>query len=374
VGNVRIGSASAGGRRAGGRTLTGSDLVIIVGSVILTAATGVARYVPAPMLLTFALAALGVALLAGLIARSVEQLGDRLGAGATGVLQSAVGNLPEILVAYFALRAGLRTVVQYTIIGSMLTNLLLVLGSAFLVGGLRHGTLRFEQGRARDNSVLLLLATAALLLPSLAQFTHSPAAPHVHVLSTMTAVVLLIIFVLSLPSAVSRRPGRQSPAYPTGAVMAVPRWPIWLAIGLLVIGGVVSAAVSDWFVETLEPVMSALHLSPAFTGLVVVAIAGNAIENAVGLQLAFRNQADYALSIIIHSPLQAALLVAPALVLISQATPTTLTLVFAPLLVSALVVAVLLVTLVVFDGESNWLEGAILAALYIIVAALFSWG
>jgi Ca2+:H+ antiporter len=180
------------------------------------------------------------------------------------------------------------------------------------------------------------------------------------------------------PVAAQRRGPPTRPGIPHRG-RAAPRWPIWLAIGLLIIGGVTSAAVSDWFVETLQPVMTALHLSPAFTGLVVVAIAGNAIENAVGLQLAFRNHSDYALSIIIHSPLQAALLVASALVLISQATPTTLTLVFAPLLVAALVVAalvvaVLLVTFIVFDGESNWLEGAILTGLYIIVAALFWWG
>jgi Ca2+:H+ antiporter len=356
-----------------GGTLSTSDYVIILGSVAAPVAAGITRYT-GPLILTFVLATLGVTLLAALIARSVEQLGDRLGAGATGVLQSAVGNLPEILVAYFALRAGLRTVVQYTIIGSMVTNLLLVLGTAFFVGGLRHGTLRFDQGRARDSSVLLLLATVALLLPSIAQFTHSPAAPHVHTLSNLTAVILLIIFALSLPSAVSRRRNLETPDNATGVVMPTPRWPLWLAIGLLVAAGVVSAAVSDWFVHALPPVMAALHLSQAFTGLVVVAIAGNAIENAVGLQLTFRNQADYALSVIIHSPLQAALLVAPALVLISLATATTLTLVFAPLLVATLVVAVLLVTFIVFDGESNWLEGVILIGLYLIIATLFWWG
>ncbi len=115
-------------------------------------------------------------------------------------------------------------------------------------------------------------------------------------------------------------------------------------------------------------------MSEAFAGLVVVAIAGNAIENVVGIQLAWRNQADYALSVVVNSPLQIALVLAPALVLLSLFTATTFTLVFAPMLVAAVVVTVLIVSLIVFDGESNWLEGATLIGLYAIIAAAFWWG
>jgi Ca2+:H+ antiporter len=132
--------------------------------------------------------------------------------------------------------------------------------------------------------------------------------------------------------------------------------------------------VSDWFVTALTPAMASLHVSQAFAGLVVVAIAGNAIENFVGIQLAARNQADYALSVIINSPLQIALVLAPALVLLSLFTATTLTLVFAPMLVVAVVAAVLVVSLAVFDGESTWLEGATLIGLYVIIATVFWWG
>src|SRR5689334_25308468 len=134
-------------------------------------------------------------------------MGDRFGAGATGVLQSALGNLPELFIAFFALRAGLLVVVQSAIIGSMLANLLLVLGLAFLSGGLRHGTQRFEKSRARDTCVLLALATAALVLPSVARYSHTPAEPHVRALSDAVAVVLLLLFVLSLPSALRRPEG-----------------------------------------------------------------------------------------------------------------------------------------------------------------------
>jgi Ca2+:H+ antiporter len=360
------------------RTLNRSDLVILGGGGLAVVAAGVTRYVHVGTVVAFACSAAAVALLAALVGRSVEQMGDRFGPGATGVLQSALGNLPELFIAFFALRAGLLVVVQSAIIGSMLANLLLVLGLAFLTGGLRNGTQRFEKSRARDTCVLLALATAALVLPSMAQETHSPAAGHVRVLSDIAAVVLLLIFALSLPASLRRRAtvGGQPGAgdQPAAPAHEPPRWPLWLAVGLLAVAGGASALVSDWFVTALQPAIVTLHLSQAFAGLVVVAIAGNAVENVVGIQLAMRNQADYALSVIINSPLQIALVLAPALVLLSLLTATTLTLVFAPMLVAAVVVTVLIVSLIVFDGESNWLEGATLIGLYVIIAAVFWWG
>jgi Ca2+:H+ antiporter len=199
------------------------------------------------------------------------------------------------------------------------------------------------------------------------------------------AIVLLAVFALSLPDSLRRKAGAEADsASPVGSAvksMAAEdearhqgHWPIWLAVLLLAVAGVAAGLVSDWFVDALQPAISALHISQAFAGLVIVAIAGNAVENFVGIQLAARNQADYALSVIVNSPLQIALFLAPALVLLSFLTATTLTLVFAPLLIAAVAVSVLLVALIVNDGESNWLEGVILVALYAIVAALFWWG
>lgn len=371
--------APAGSPPAGaGPVFVRSDLVILIGGAVFVVLAGVANYTGANAIVAFAASAVAVALLASLVGRSVEQMGDRFGAGATGVLQSALGNLPELFIAFFALRAGLLTVVQSAIIGSMLANLLLVLGAAFVVGGLKHGTQRFEKSRARDTCVLLALATAALVLPSVAQYSHAPAAGHVRVLSDAVAVVLLVIFALSLPASLRRQAAtdasaQQDPAQQT-PMHEPPRWPLWLAITLLTVASLAAAFVSDWFVTALQPTINTLHLSQAFAGLVVVAIAGNAIENVVGLQLAYKNQADYALSVIINSPLQIALVLAPALVLLSLFTATTLTLVFVPMLVCAVVVSVLIVSLIVFDGESNWLEGATLIALYVMIAAAFWWG
>ena len=154
-----------------------------------------------------------------------------------------------------------------------------------------------------------------------------------------------------------------------------PRWPLALAIGLLAATSVLAAFVADWFVTALEPAMDAIGISEAFAGLVIVAIAGNAVENVVGIQLAAKGQSEYAFSVVLNSPIQIALVLAPALVIISQVFGmASLTLVFAPLLVAALVLAVILAAMIALDGESTWLEGATLIALYAIIATAFWWG
>jgi Ca2+:H+ antiporter len=356
-------------RGVNSRVLGRSDVVVLAVAVVACVAAGVTRFAGSPAVLAFVVAAVAVALLAAVVGRSVEQLGDRFGPGATGVLQSALGNLPELFIGFFALKAGLVAVVQAAIIGSILSNILLVLGLAFVVGGLKHGVQRFDSGRARTSTVLMVLATAALVMPSLADYVHAPAAPHERTLSLIVSIVLLAVFLLSLPSTLKR-----SGAAPAGNEHEGNRWPLWLAITLLTLASVAAALVSDWFVSALEPAIDALGISQAFAGLVVVAIAGNAIENVVGIQLAYRNKADFALAVIIQSPLQVALVLAPALVLLSFLTATTLTLVFAPLLVMAVAVTVIAVAFIVFDSESNWLEGVVLIALYAIIATTFWWG
>jgi len=359
-------SAAAGAVRP---TLTRSDHVLLAGCVVAAVLAGVAHFGGLPSLAAFVLSGLAVAGLAALVGRSVEQLGDRFGAGATGVLQSALGNLPELFIGFFALRAGLVQVVQAAIIGSILGNALLVLGLAFVVGGLRHGEQRFDSGRARSISALLILMVAAMVVPGVAASVHAPAAGHERELSVIVAIVLLSVFALSLPASLER--GETG----TGPAAEPPTWPFWLAVGLLALSGVAAAFLSDWFVTALTPAMNLLHISQAFAGLVVVAIAGNAVENVVGIQLAFRNQADYALSVIINSPLQVALVLAPALVLVSGvAGGAVLTLVFSPMLMVAVALTVIAVTFIIFDGRSNWLEGVALLALYVVIAAAFWWG
>jgi Ca2+:H+ antiporter len=369
---VRRGPSPGPGRSV---SLTRSDRLLLGAAVALIGLAGVTRYVDLGSVTAFACSGLAVALLAAVVGRSVEQLGDRFGPGATGVLQSALGNLPELFIGIFALRAGLTGVVQAAIIGSILGNALLVLGLAFVVGGLRHGVQQFSSSRARSTSVLLVLAVSALVVPSLAAYVHTPAASHEGTLSIIVSLVLLLVFALSLPAALRRAaPGREG-GDTDEAESDPPRWPLPLALAVLAGSSLLAALVSDWFVTALEPAIETLNISPAFAGLVIVAIAGNAVENVVGIQLAAKNRADYALSVIVNSPLQIALVLAPALVLLSHVVGgAVLTLVFSPMLVVAVALAVITVTIVIVDGESDWLEGCALLGLYGVIATSFWWG
>jgi Ca2+:H+ antiporter len=377
------GLAPPGPGRTAVSALGAKDLRLFGLCALATVAAGVTATVGAGRIAPFLVSAAALALLASLVGHAVDALGDRLGAGATGVLQSALGNLPELFVCIFALRAGLYDVVRAALVGSVLANVLLVLGLAFVVGGLKNGTQRFGAGRARTISLLLVLSIAAWLIPSLTYALHTPAAPHEHGLSVVTSVLLLVLFALSIPASIARGDGAGEGE--TGAenedadgaaadAEHVAQWPVWFAITILAVAGIAAAFVSDWFVAALTPAMDAAHISQAFAGLVVVAIAGNAVENVVGIQLAARDQADYALSVILQSPLQIALVLAPVLVLIAPLIGATFTLVLSPLLIVALLIAALVTVLVVSDGESNWLEGATLLVLYVLIAAAFWWG
>ncbi len=313
--------------------------------------------------------AVALAALASLVGEGTDQLGSHLGPGATGALQSALGNLPELFISFFALQAGLVTVVQTALVGSILANSLLVLGLAFFLGGLRHGTQRFSSEGPRMIAVLILLATAALAIPALATAPGAPDAGHAVDLSVATAIVLLVVFAASVPFSVRRETGARAEALPAE------RWPLWLAIGLLAIAAAGAALTSDWFVASLQPAMSALHLSQEFVGLVIVAIAGNAVENVVGVQMALRNRTDLSVSLILNSSLQVALALIPVLVLLSLVVgPDPMTLVLEPLLIGSLVLSALLSALITVDGRSTWLEGLALMGLYAIIAASVWWG
>jgi Ca2+:H+ antiporter len=354
------------------RTFTRSDLFVLGGGAVAVALSAATHFMAAGPVLAFVCSAAAVALLASLVGRSVEQMGDRFGAGATGVLQSALGNLPELFIALFALKAGLIAVVQAALIGSILANLLLVMGLAFLVGGLKHGSQKLDSRRARATIVLMVLSVVAMVLPSLASYVHAPAAAHEEGLSLIVSLVLLVLFVLTLPASLRR--DRDEATMPA-MHHEPPRWSLALAVGLLATASLLAALVSDWFVVALEPAMATLHISEAFAGLVIVAIAGNAVENVVGIQLAAAGRSEYAFSVMINSPLQIALVLAPVLVIASQLMGfAPLTLVFPPMLVVAVALAVIIAAFVTFDGESNWIEGAALVAVYAIIATTFWWG
>ncbi|MGA2528009.1 MAG: sodium:proton exchanger [Acidimicrobiales bacterium] len=370
--------------------LSRGDIRLLGASVVLTLASATTRYSHVGRVLPFVVSAVALGVLAALVGRSVDRLGDRLGSGATGVVQSALGNLPELFFGIFALHAGLVGVVQAALIGSILANVLLVLGLAFIVGGLRHGTQRFSADSARVVVVLLVLAVSVLMIPTLGVHLDPAVRAHKTSLSDIAAVVLLAVFVLAAPRSVRRELGEETtsglsgqvsgelsdrPETVAGTDRAPSSWSVPLVIAVLLASGVAAAFVSDWFVAGLSPALSAMHMSEAFAGLVVVAIAGNAVENVVGVQLAFRNRSDYAVSIILQSPVQIALVLIPALVLLSPVIGgAQLTLVLSPFLAVVLALTTLIAAVVVLDGESTWLEGACLIGLYVVIAASFWWG
>jgi len=272
------------------------------------------------------------------------------------------------------LRAGLIGVVQSALVGSILGNSLFVLGLAFFFGGLRHGTQRFGSGAPRRISNLTLLAVAALAVPTLVYGLQTPAAGHEEGLSIASAAILLIVFIASIPFSLEGG-AIKLPDEPQELQKEAVAWPLWLTIVVLIGAGVCSAFVSDWFVNALTPAITFLHISQAFTGLVIVALAGNAVENVVGVQVAIRNQSDFAISVILNSSLQVALGLTPFLVILSFFIGGAhLTLVMPPLLVAALGLTAILSTVIVYDGESNWLEGLTLIGLYGIIAVSFWWG
>jgi Ca2+:H+ antiporter len=347
--------------------VTRRDVLELAVAAAMVVVAAIAHFADANPVVTFVLAAVAIAVLARLVGGATEQLGSRVGPSAAGVVQSALGNLPELFIALFALHEGLVGVVQSALVGSVIANSVLVLGIAFVAGGLRHGTQRFDSPRARMIATLGMLAAAILSMPTLANAFHAPAAAHDRTLSLICAGVLLTLFVLTLPGFLRAAGGADEEAHP-------PRWTLAVTIAVLGGAGVAAALVSDWFVQALKPATESLGMSEAFAGLVVVAIAGNAVENVVGVQLAARNRPDFAISVIVNSALQVALLLTPVLVFASLAMATTLTLAFPTLLAIALLLGAGIAALVVYDGESTWEEGAILIGLYVVIASSFWWG
>jgi Ca2+:H+ antiporter len=369
--------------------LTRRDRAMLSVTVVAAVAAGVLHYAHVNAVLAFIVSALALATLASLVGRSVEALGDRLGPNATGILQTALGNLPELFVIVFALKASLFDVVKATLVGSILSNALLVLGLAFVVGGLKHGRQRFAADDVRTLGLMFTLAVFILAVPSLTAALHTPAASHERTVSVVVSIIMLMLFALSLPATLGKRSsGPEAPARASSPIVASPDsakaasvatahgdWPLAMAIGMLAAAGIGAAFVSEWFVAALEPAMDAAGINQVFAGLVIVAIAGNAVENFVGIQLAAKNQMDYAVQVILQSPVQIALTIAPIICLsaVWLGQPG-FDLVFSPLLLAVMIMSALVAVIVTFDGESNWFEGAVLCVLYVAIATAFWWG
>jgi Ca2+:H+ antiporter len=357
-------------------------LLIFGGYAVAFGLVALANLLGLDPLVRFGLAVVGLAGGAVAVGEATDRLSERLSPGATGVVQSILGNLPELFLAVFALQAGLVGVVAAALIGSVLGNALFVLGLALLAGGLRHGALRFSKAANRLYATELLLGVAALLIPYLATRAGEPDVGHELDLSVVVAIVLLAIFAMSVPIGIriARTTAVGAAGEREGTVLERPvahrrERPLPETLVLLALSAGSAAFVADWFVGALQPAMASLGMSEAFAGLIVVALAGNAVENLAGISSAWRDRGDLAMSLILNSALQVVLFLAPVIVLLSLVlAPTPLTLILDPLLLGTLAVATILVFAIVLDGEANALEGAMLVGLYLIVAAGVWWG
>jgi Ca2+:H+ antiporter len=331
---------------------------------------------PAPAV--FGCAALAIVPLAGLMGHATEALADRLGAGVGGLLNATFGNAAELIIALIALRRGLYDVVKASLTGSIIGNILLVLGLAMLAGGARRERQAFDRSAATVGSTLLALAAVGLVVPALFHvvahaeaLTAAATLAREHDLSLEIAIVLFAVYLLSLLFTLRTHPhlyrGR-----PADAAAHPAHAPLGGAVVRLLGATAGVAVMSEVLVGAVEEASHALGLSEVFVGVIVVAIIGNAAEHSTAVVAALRDRMDLAMSVAIGSSIQIALFVAPLLVFASYAIgPRPMDLRFTVFEVVAVAIAVSVTHLVAQDGESNWLEGVMLLAVYLVLGIAF---
>src|ERR1051326_3565031 len=264
----------------------------LVGLVaVVTVATAIAHFAGAPSLLPFIVAIFALGGLAWMVSFATEQVGERFGPAVTGLLQSTLGNLPEFFIVVFALSAGELVVARASIVGSILANALFVLGLVVIAGCYesRDGVMRFQIRLPRDNATLMMLASFLIVILGISAASNDRASHHVKAISIVGAVALLVTYCVWIVDSIrSDLPKDESSR-------AAPRVSLPVSLVLLAVSGVGAAFVSDWFIEALTPAMKQVGIPKAFAGLVIVALAGNAVENTTGIVLALKGQSDLAI-------------------------------------------------------------------------------
>ncbi len=334
--------------------------------IALIVLAGVTRYVSSvSRIVAFVFATLALAGVAWVVSMSIEQVGHRLGPAITGVMQATLANLPEFFVVIFALGAGETVIAQTAILGSILVNALLVLGLVIIAGANRaaDGVMRFSPRLPNDTATLLLVASFIIVLIGLTHSAGDTASRHSETISIIGACVILAVYASWLRQYLTTQPTEETASGPA-------RISLTTSLVLLGLAGVASAFVSDWFVNALHPTIEKLHISEAFAGLVIVAIAGNAVENVAGIVLAAKGQSELAISIVKNSMSQIAAFLYPLLVLVSLLTATRLTFTLAPVYIGALIGTAVIVWQITGDGEATVFEGVALVATFVILATV----
>ena len=331
--------------------------------------------------LVFFSAALGVVPTAALMGEATENLAARSGPGIGGLLNVTFGNFPELIIAAFALNKGLHEVVKASIVGSIISNILLVLGFSVLVGGLKNGDQRFNQQAVQSQAAMLLLALAALVLPAVFQLADGGSLPLVSQervnfggdlehLTIGVSVVLLVSYVLGLVFSLKTHRDLFNPHSEVEPDETV--WPVRRSVLLLAVAGVLVGVMSEVLVGSIEDASQNVGLSEFFIGVVVVAIVGNAAEHWVAVLVAYKDKMDLSMNIAIGSSAQVALFVAPVLALLSFAVgPNPMALVFNGYELAALLFSVLIANYVTIEGRSNWFEGVQLLGVYAVLVLVF---
>ena len=341
-------------------------IIAVIFAVVVVA--GVLHYTDAPPVAVFVLSGVALGGVAWAIGIATESVGAKFGPAVTGVLQSTLGNLPEFFIVIFSLSAGELVVAQFSILGSLFANALLVLGLAIAVGATsaRDGVMRFQKRLPNDTATLLLLSVFLISILGLSDQAGDKASEHQVAISVVGAICLLIVYAAWLVAYLrADKREEQQPAEPAHNVL-----PFTWAIALLAVAGISAALVSDWFVDAIDPAVEKLGISKAFTGLVIVAIAGNAVENVVAIQLARKGQSELALSVVKNSVSQISCFLFPALVLVSLLFTEQLTFVIDPVYVGALALTAIAVWQITGDGEAVLFEGMALVAFYVVLATL----
>jgi Ca2+:H+ antiporter len=336
---------------------------LLLGTAGITAIAGVLRYSGAGAVPAFVAATLALAGLAWVVAVATEQVGMQFGPAVTGFLQATLGNLPELFVVLFALRAGELVVAQTSLVGSILSNALLVQGLVIVTGVFASDDdlMRFRTRLPQDAATLGLVTLFVIVVVGLTIESTTQASHHIEGLSIVGACSLLVVYAFwawgYLHSDVPPPEG------------ARPRLPVGTSIGLLVAGAAGAAFVSDWFIHALDPAVASLGISKAFAGLVIVGIAGNAVEHVSSIFLAARRRYDVAISVVKNSAAQVAAFLFPALVLISIPFETSLTFALPTVYIGALFVTGIVSWQITGDGEARMFEGVALVAIYVVLAA-----
>ncbi|MDP9454600.1 MAG: calcium/proton exchanger [Actinobacteria bacterium] len=335
-------------------------------TIILTLGVVAAELLHAPTLILFALTSLALIGLAWVLGQATESLGHHLGPRAGGILNATFGNAAELIITIFALSAGLTAVVKASIIGSIIGNVLLVLGASLLFGGLKNGTQSFSATIAGINASMLTIVAAALALPTIfvaTQAQRGGGSPTT--LSIEVAVVMFILYILYLIYYFRSPEG--------GIATGEGHAPFGRTASFVLLLGATAAVafVSEAFVGAIEPLVEEFGISALFVGVILVPIVGNIAEHIVGVQIAYKNNMDFSMAISLGSSIQVALLVTPILVFLGPLLGHPLDLTFSLLELGALGAAVVTTAFVAMDGKSNWLEGAMLVGVYIIAALAF---